>query len=494
MDKLYIRQINASVIHLSCEDWMAQEISDKFSFFLESSRFHPAYKSKMWDGKIRLLNVYTRTLPAGLLPSLLRHAEKMGYEVELDESVVTPTLVTDDEINGLIDKLKRKGLFPSFDIAPDQFDAIRQCFNRQRISLLSPTGSGKSFIIYLNLWHWKRKTLVIVPGIGLANQLKSDLISYGMPPEYLHVVAEGSEKTSKAPIVIATYQSIYNQKAAYFKQYKAVIGDELHRFKAKSMSAIMEKCTEADVRIGMTGSFDDSQAHEMVIKGHFGDKYRSATTAELQEAGRLSALSIKAIVLKYTKTMLAKLPKKATYPQEIDFITQSEERNKFITKLACSLKGTTVVFFRRTDSHGKIVYDMIKEKSKVPVFYIDGSVDGDERERLRLLIQNTPSCILVASLGTTSTGVNIPKIDNGIFATPVKSKITVLQSVGRGLRLSEGKEKMTLYDIADDLSLSGGKCFSMLHLEHRLGIYAKEQWYYTVNKVTLVDEQPTLPV
>lgn len=485
-DTLYISKVNETYIRIDCQEWMARELSDYFSFKVPNAKFVPAYKNKMWDGTIRLYNTFAKTLYTGLLPAVENFASTREYKIDYSDDVFADQEVSEVEIEEFLSKLKNKNLLP-FKPADDQRQSITQCFRKKRITVLSPTGSGKSFIIYLNLWWWKKKSLIIVPTVGLVAQMQSDLTSYGIPAEYIHCITAGEEKKTNKPITIATWQSIYKLNQSYFHQFEVIIGDEVHRFKANSLTSIMTKASKAAIRIGLTGSLDDSQCNQMVIKGLFGDIYRASTTAELQEKGRLAALNIKCIALNYDQE-IRKLHSKDSYQDEISFLVTHTPRNRFLTNLACSLKGNTLVLFKRTDTHAKVVYDMIGSKTSSPLHYIDGGVDMGDRERIRQAVTNSSDNIIVASYGTMSTGVNIPNIDNVIFASPSKSKILVLQSIGRSLRLAQNKQQATLYDIADNLIWKSHENYSIIHFKERLELYNNEQFDYKLYNVELKKE------
>lgn len=487
-ENIVIHKQDATYVRIDCPQWAAAEISNLFAFQVPSARFHPAFKAKAWDGTIRLFNTFNKRLYVGLVPRLLEYARENELNVVYDTDEFADREVSEIEIQAFINKLKTKNLWPKFEIAQDQLRAITACFRKQRITLLSPTASGKSFIIYLNLWWWKRKTLIIVPRVGLVTQMYNDLLSYGMPEEYMHKITAGEDKQTDKPIVISTWQSIYKQPEKYFQQYECLIGDEVHGFKSTALTSIATKCVNASIRIGVTGTLDDTQAHEMVVRGLFGDVYRASTTSELQAEGRLSTLKIKCIVLEYDDEYRKSVKKKkeiSSYQDEIKLLVGNTNRNRFITNLVLSLKGTTLLLFRRTDEHAKIVYDLIQQKATVPVHYIDGGVRPSEREEIRQLAINNNNTIIVASYGTTSTGVNIPNINNIVFGSPLKSKITVLQSIGRALRLADNKTTATLYDISDNLSSGNYENYGIIHMRKRLELYIAEDFEYRVYNVAL---------
>ena len=287
-------------------------------------------------------------------------------------------------------------------------------------------------------------------------------------------------------ITVSTWQSIYKLHTPWFEQYGMVIGDEAHNFKAKSLSDILSKCKEAEYRFGTTGTLDGSQVHKLVLEGHFGPSYKVTSTKDLMDSGALSDLKINVLLLKYTDEECQKVIKQK-YQAEVDFIVQHEKRNKFIRNLALDQEGNTLVLFNFVEKHGKPLYNMIKEKahSRRKVFFVSGATDVDTREEVRRITEKEKDAIIVASLGVFSTGVNIRNLHNIIFASPSKSQVKVLQSIGRGLRKSDDGKGATLYDIADDLHWKSKKNYTLNHAGERIKIYAREKFSYKIYEVEL---------
>lgn len=260
-----------------------------------------------------------------------------------------------------------------------------------------------------------------------------------------------------------------------------------HGVRGTSLQSILGKCREATHRIGMTGSLDKSETNEMLIRGMFGDIKRVTSTKKLMDDGHLTPINIKAIILDYSEET-KELCKKFDYQKEIDFLCQHEKRNKFLRNLSLSLDGNTLILYNLVSKHGQVIFDMIKEKAdpERKIFFIHGGVDAEEREQVRHIVEQNNNAIIVASVGTFSTGISINRLHNVIFASPTKSVIRVLQSIGRGLRLSSDKEVFSLFDIADNLAKSKkNKNYTYKHLIERLGIYHKESFQFKIIDVTL---------
>ena len=295
-----------------------------------------------------------------------------------------------------------------------------------------------------------------------------------------------SDKYDKSDVVISTWQSVYDMEPEFFDNFDVVIGDEAHLFKAKSLTTIMTNMRNTKYRFGMTGTLDGATVHELVLEGLFGPIERIARTEDLIEAKHLSELDIKILVLKHPP---GKKPE--TYQEEIDYLVSNESRNRFIRNLALSLKGNTLVLYAYVEKHGMVLDKMMREKDpNRPIHFVSGGTHADDREDVRTYAETGDDNIIVASYGTFSTGINIRNLHNIIFASPSKSKIRVLQSIGRGLRKAERKTTCKLFDIADDMSTkNGNRNFTLNHLAERVKIYNEENFPYDVHVIKL--KEPT---
>jgi len=477
-ETLRVTKLNETYIRIDCESSTAMELSDYFTFSVPNAKFHPLYKNKVWDGKIRLYNVMTRQLYAGLLSKVENFAKSREYEIKyLSEFNDLPFSL--NEAKEYIDTLST-----SLESRDYQIAAMAHAVRKNRCLFLSPTASGKSFIIYTIVRYYNKKTLIVVPTVSLVSQMASDFESYGYDKD-IHKIYSGVDKESDEDIVVSTWQSIYKMPKQWFSQFDVVIGDEAHLFKAKNLTKIMEKLDACKYRFGFTGTLDNTETHKLVLEGLFGPVKTVAKTTDLIDKKYLAELKIKIIVMKYSDE-IRKQCKSFDYTTEMDFLVRNEKRNKFIKNLALSLNGNTLLLFQYVDKHGKELYKSIQDTAKDrKVFFVHGGVEVEERESIRKLVETEKDAIIIASSGVFSTGVNIKNIHNIVFSSPSKSKIRTLQSIGRGLRTSETKESVTLFDIADDLSWKSRNNFTYEHFKERTRIYAEEGFDYKVYKIDL---------
>ena len=376
-------------MHVGCDFGIANELSDFFSFFVPGYKYMPAFRNKVWDGKIRLFNVQSNEIHVGLYPFIKDFCAKRNYEIELsdennygspdDKEVIDPK-----EIMNFVSSLEIKSRGKPIEIRDYQFNAVCHALHNKRSVLVSPTGSGKSLIIYILIKYYLsmlnsniQKVLIIVPTTSLVDQMYADFADYGMNVEEgCHKIYSGKEKMTNAGTVISTWQSIYKLPGKWFEQFGCIIGDECHGFKSKSLNSIMNKAREAEYRFGTTGTLDGTQTHELVLQGLFGRIYNVTTTKKLQDNDTLAKLFINVIVLKYTEE-IRKSRGKQTYQDEIDYIVRNESRNKFIRNLATTQTGNTLVLFQFVEKHGKILFDMIRDDVDEERKMID--VDVQER-------------------------------------------------------------------------------------------------------------------
>jgi len=483
METIRVRKLNHANLHIQCDSGTAQELNEFFSFYVPGYKFMPAFRNKMWDGKIRLFTIMSGELPAGLYEHLLQFTEQRDYQIAVDDSPYgRPDDYNKVEVKTLYSFIN--SLDMPYKIRDYQFDAISTGIHRKRGILLSPTGSGKSLIIYgLMRWYlenYDKMVLVIVPTTSLVEQMYGDFKDYGYDVDNeVHKIYSGKDKTTMKRVVVSTWQSIYKLPRAWFSHFGMVIGDECHGFKSKSLMSIMNKAGEAEYRFGTTGTLDGAQTHELVLQGLFGKIYRVTSTKKLQDSDTLAQLKIKRIVLKYAENVRKEFGKR-TYQDEIDYIVGNEYRNKFIRNLALDLNGNTLILYNYVEKHGQPIFKLINGKAdeKRKVFFVSGGTDVSDREAIRGIVEKQKNSIVVASLGTFSTGINIRNLHNIIFASPSKSQIRVLQSIGRGLRKSDDGSPTILYDISDDISWKNRKNYSLLHSFERLKMYQKEQFEY----------------
>ena len=480
--EITVSKFNEVYLRIKCEPSVARELSEFFTFEVPNAKFMPSVRNRLWDGKIRLFSPGTGKIYFGLLPYVKEFLKEQGYKViydtdfskrNLDKSITTK----------FVRSLQKK----KFKAREYQIDAIHTILESHRGLILSPTGSGKSFIIYALIRYYlqelDQKILLVVPTTNLVEQMYSDFADYGwFPSVHCHKLYAGADKNTSKEVVISTWQSIYKLDKKYFSQFGAVFVDECHLAKAKSLTGIMTKLHDCKYRIGTTGTLDGSEIHQLVLEGLFAKHKEITTTSQLVKDKHLSNLHIKCLVLQHPKENRGR----KTYQEEMEYLATNRKRNLFISKLAATLDGNTLILAQYIEKQLVPLCLIIKELCEDrTVHLIYGATPTEDREKVRELVEKEKDAIIVASYGVFSMGINIKRLHNIIFASPYKSQIKVLQSIGRGLRLAEDKIECNLFDIADDMSYNKNRNFTLKHLEERVKIYSKQEFDYEIVPIKL---------
>ena len=492
-ETIYLSKKSESLLSVASEDsGVLRELSEYFTFYADGYKFMPAYRNKLWDGKIRLYNLMNKTIPYGLKDEIIRFGQDRGYNISLG-SDIDNRYSYDKEF---FDSLSLCAGGKPIEARDYQNKAVEFATDNGRSILVSPTGSGKSLIIYMLMRYYlseemDKKVIIIVPTTSLVEQMYKDFADYSSDdPEFdveedVHRIYSGKEKQFEQSVVITTWQSAIKLNQIWFQQFGCVVGDEAHTFKAKSLTTIMSRLSLADMRVGTTGTLDGGQVNELTLVGNFGPVYKVTSTQTLIDSNTLADLKIEALVLKYSDETRKSFGKKK-YAEEIDFLVSHEKRNRFIANLALDQKGNSLVLYNLVKKHGEPLFKQIRDRAKNrKVFFVSGSVNAEEREKIREITEQEKNAIIVASVGTFSTGINIKSLNNIIFASPTKSQIRVLQSIGRGLRKSNNGQGTVVYDIADDLSWKSRKNYTLNHAISRVKIYDKESFKYKIHSINI---------
>ena len=481
---LIIDKVNEVYLKIEADADIRRELSEHFTFEVPGFKFMPQFRNRVWDGKIRLFSYATGKIYAGLYPYIKQWCDDNKVQI-VDGTKIQDTKVDISKVDDFI-----KALNIPMEVRDYQKEAFVHATKKNRCLLLSPTASGKSLIVYLlvrfNLLRIKKKILIIVPTTSLVEQLFKDFKDYGWNSEKnVHKIYSGHEKDTDKNVIISTWQSIYNQPKKFFKDFDMIIGDEAHLFKAVSLSKIMTKLEQCKYRVGLTGTLDGTKTHKLVLEGLFGVVNKVVSTSELQERKQLADLKIICLILQHDSTARHFLKDKS-YQEEMDYLVSNTKRNKYIRNLCLSLQGNTLCLFQYVEKHGELLKQLIEEKAgDRKVFFVHGGVEADEREKIREITEESDNAIIIASYGTFSTGINIRNLHNIVFASPSKSRIRNLQSIGRGLRLKDNNSAATLYDIADDLTYNEKENYTLAHFRERINIYSEEEFNYEIHNIEL---------
>ena len=493
MEHVNIEAVDSVFIRINAEKSVIKEMSQFFSFEVPNHKFMPAYRNRVWNGRINLLNAHKHLIYRGLIDYVIKFCKDRNYSV--DGFKEEQANISKDNLWKFLKEFVRPHVRGEpVDVHDYQMDAIHHAIRKKRCLLLSPTGSGKSMIIYSLIRYYldtlpsHTKILIIVPTTGLVQQMISDFAEYSKNTKWradknCHGIYAGRSKETSKRVVISTWQSIFREHKEWFDQFSVVVGDECHQYRSQSLVTLMTKLKSCPYRIGTTGTLDNVYVHKLIIEGLFGPVYKVTSTKDLIDKNILSELKVECLQINHSDHDRLLL-KRRTYQEEIEWIVTNEKRNQFIADLAEKLKGNTLILFNYVSKQGIPLFGMMKNSSK-ETHFVSGKTETETREQIRKIVDKSNNSIMVASYGTTSTGINIRNIHNIIFASPSKSVIRVLQSIGRGLRKSETKENVVIYDISDDLRYKKYENHTYKHLQERIRIYTKERFVHRLISINL---------
>lgn len=483
-----IKVVNESKVRVLCDNGIAAELKEHFAYMAPNARYDKRFKNKVWSGLIYLFSPHDRLLPYGLTWEVSKFCKVRGYTFQHDLPV-PHKLYEYEDVEDYLTTLDLHAGGQAITARDYQIESIKTALNRRRLLIRSPTASGKSLVIYGLIRHFLKehdqKILLIVPSTHLVEQMYTDFADYSShDPTFDHeemcqrLYGAFPSKVVTKRVLISTWQSLQELDTTWFHQFGMLLVDEAHGAQAKVVKRIAEAATNCFYRIGLTGTLKKDPLFTATLVGLFGPIRNVITTRELMDRGDVASLHIKAIEIKYSET-LPVWKKMEKYHKEIEWLFAHDRRNNMIIKMVEEMKGNTIVFFNRI-SHGQLLHDMALKMLSKPTYLIYGATEVDTREEIRGILEGTKDAVLFASYGTFSTGANVKNLHNGVFAAPSKSIIRVLQSIGRGLRNHESKEKFTLYDIGDNLE----KNVTIHHFIERLQIYKDEKFdvrYISVN-------------
>lgn len=481
MSKIFIQHVNESHVKIEAEYGILKEYQEMFRFEIENKRFNPLVKAGKWDGVIRLVDS-KGIAPKGLVPDFLKHAVESEYEIVLSPEFrkFKEKFEFDESEYGL--------KFPLYDY---QRGAIQRILDKKRQLIISPTASGKSAIIAVAMRAINVKTLIIVPNISLLAQLGSDFVNYFGDSgwdveEHCYFIGDGIKADKSKQFTVSTWQSLQRLPPEWFEEFECVICDEVHGATSSVITKIINNCTNAFWRIGLTGTLDNSKTNKMCLQGLFGPVYKVITTKQLMDDGRVTNVLIKPIILKYPEEF-CKLVRGLPYDDEVDVIIKNKKRNKFLCNLPKIMNGNSLYLFRFVEEHiDKILKEFKETNPDKQVYVVTAATKKIEREKIRALSETENNVIILSTYSLFSTGISINNLHNVVFASPMASKIKILQSVGRSLRLHDSKSEATIYDVVDDFRGTKKKSnYALKHFLERFEMYSSEKFKITVKEISL---------
>lgn len=481
----------------SCTELEYEQLKLSLTKRIEGWRFHPLVKKGLWDGYISFLK--GRKIPSGLWKELVEICKEYKFNCKLNG--VTQIFNKDIDESEFQDWCEE--FFSDLEYKPRQYqiDAAYKIIKYRRCIAELATSAGKTLISYiviaylLNELRYK-KILMIVPSVDLVLQSSGDFEEYNNHKLKLKIqqIYSGVKIKKESNLVVGTYQSLVKKESDYYQDFDVVFVDEVHKAKSSSIQTILEQCWHCDYRFGLSGTIaKKGTLTRLNLMASLGPVVCQVKADYLQNEGYIAQCMIHQILMNYVsdtqREAFANLNKSSYNRQKIfgleeRFIVNSQKRLDFLCNYIEKIsKKNTLVLFHRLE-YGEKLYNQLRNKLSNKVFYIDGDTKNEYREIYKKRMEKDNDVILVASYGTMSTGISIKNIHNIVFVESFKSDIIIKQSIGRGLRKNEVKNKVDIYDMVDDIRCSvDGKKWQNYVYRHgieRRRIYDEENFPYEI--------------
>jgi len=443
MSEVKIELANPMQIRIESDDYTYLAVmKERFTCYVEGFQYMPQYRSGSWSGKTCMIHQFNNTMPYGLLFDLIKEHKKYRPKKNLSIS---------DEVKSLF---KGPRFIPRYNLSlyprPYQKESIRACLDYRKGIIRSATASGKSLVIsYIIKTLLEREksgvdnAIIIVPNISLVSQFFEDMLEYGIPEDMIGRVGGGKKEWGN-PITISTWQTLKNNHDK-LKEFDCVVVDETHQSKAYQLKKILVKAVRAKYRLGFTGTLHLGQLDNWNTKSYLGPVLKDYPSGFLAEKGFISKCNVVVLNVEYLGDEL-----EGDYNEVKDIVFNNLFRMNLIADLVQELDHNVLLLVGKVEAEGEVLETFLKQNTTCNVKFLSGRDKGDEREMWRKKMSNSRSIALIATYGIFQQGINIPNLKYIILASPFKSKIRVLQSVGRALRIHADKEDGAyIFDIHD---------------------------------------------
>lgn len=343
--------------------------------------------------------------------------------------------------------------------------------------IVLPTSAGKTLTIALiastAITKPNFRVLILVPNIQLVEQTYNDFIEYGIDFKQISKWT-GNHDYETTPIVIANNQILLSktQDVSVLNDFNVLICDEVHKIGTAEKISKLIKGLKTEHKFGFTGSLPENNFDKWSINRIFGPVIYEKISLELRQDKFISNVRIVGLEMEYKNIPEFSRPSisepTAGYVEETEWLQTNEYRNATMCKLIKKLETNTLVLVDRI-AHGEHLLEYFKTRTDKQIYFIQGSVDVEEREKMRQIMEESTNVVCIAISNIFSTGISIKNLHNIIFASIGKSRIKIIQSIGRSLRLHHTKHIATIFDIADTCLTYGYK-----HFEERKRLYENE--------------------
>lgn len=409
-------------------------------------------------------------------------------------------VLTDDTLLNVIKPSKKWEANPQYskEIVPlalplrdYQEEIVKKALNIGRGTIVLATAGGKtltaaSLLTKLFLLHGQTfKCLYIVPDLGLVEQTCKDFTQYNVPFSIRKWTGSNSiedDATNPSNVIVANLGILQSKNAdlSWIQNIDVLIVDEVHKIRKGNEVNKIIKLIKTPIRYGFTGTMPENLIDQWNIIGKIGPIIYEKNSYELRLENFVSNVQVQIIKLNYKEDPFkdAVISSANLYREEVRFLMRSEFRNSVIGKLACKLTNNCLILVDYIE-HGETLYKTIKKLCpEKQCYFIRGEVEVTEREKIRQLMEDRTDIVVVAISKIFSTGINIKNLHYIVFACGGKAKIKIVQSIGRGLRLHKDKDKLIIFDIADEFK------YSTAHMDKRIMLYEKEKIKYSIKEVS----------
>ena len=507
MIKFNLSEDNQWLILAQCTDEVEKkQVELSLTKKIHNWYFHPLVKKKIWDGSINFIDKRGPfwKIPIGLWSEVLEIGKEYGYEFHIEG--IERLFLTDlklEDFKAWVDEF-----FKDSDIEPRDYQieaAWKIVKFRYSVSEIA-TSSGKTLISFMIFAFLKsqgyiRKFLMIVPSTNLVIQGTEDFEDYGIDKigSKIQQIGGGSKMREGCDVVIGTFQSLVKKDKEYFEEFDAVFIDEAHHTNSTSIKKIMSNCMHTGWRFGLTGTLTKrGSADHLTIQQYLGPVLVEISPDFLFRNNYATPVAIKVVILDWLspeyKDKLAELKSSSEkmegndlYNLERKLVISNKARLNYIVDFINKTSKNSLVLFQSVkDEYGRNIWNGIRETNATKeAFYVDGDTNEQLREEYKSRMETGENKVLIATYGTFSTGISINNLHNIFLVESYKSEVLIKQSLGRGMRKMEGKEKVNIIDFVDDFSTVGYKNYLMKHSEARIAIYKNENFDYKIFRITL---------
>lgn len=496
----------------SSEDVEKKQIEISLTQKIHNHFFHPLVKKKIWDGSICFVDKkgpFWR-IPIGLWKEVMDIGSKYGMEIHIEglERIIKSDITLEDFTKWVNDFFEG-GIGGDPNKMPRDYQietAWKIIRYRYSVSEVA-TSSGKtliSFIIfsYLKTMGLVRKVLMIVPNTNLVFQGNDDFEEYGidkLPGVKIQQIGGGSKLKDGCDIIIGTFQSLVKREKEFFDEVDVVFVDECHHTNSNSIKKIVANCMTSKWRFGLTGTLTKKgTADYLTIQQFLGPLVMEIPPSFLFDNNYATPVSIKVVCMDWLENSYKEklsdlklndnnIEGNEIYNLERKLVIESKKRLKYVVDFINKTSKNSLVLFQSVkEEYGKQIFNLLREINPTrEVFYVDGDTSDNLREEYKRRMSVGENKVLIATYGTFSTGISINNLHNIFLVESYKSEILIKQSLGRGMRKMEGKEKVVVIDFVDDFSIGRYKGYLAKHSAERIEIYRREGFEYKIYNIKL---------